>query len=61
MRTLAARQNRQTTLGKFHKIVQKRTLPLVEDVDIDGAPVAYSNVCSVQEFSVTLVHSFSLP
>ena len=48
VRTNAARQNHQTALGKFLKFVQKRTHPLVEDVEIDGALVAYPNDCSVK-------------
>ena len=47
-RTLAARRNYQTALGSFLKFVQKRTLPLAEDVKIDGALVAYSNDCFLQ-------------
>ena len=47
-RTVAARQNHQTALGKFLKFVQKSTLPLVENVEIDGALVAHSNACSAQ-------------
>ena len=48
VRTNTARQNHQTALGKFLKFVQKRTHPLVEDVEIDGALVAYPNDCFVQ-------------
>ena len=29
-------------------MLQKRTLPVVEDVEIDGALVAYSNDCFLQ-------------
>ena len=52
----AARRNCQTALESFLKCVQKRTLLLVEDVEIDGALVAYSN----DWFSVTIVHSVLL-
>ena len=41
-------RNDQTALGTFLKFVQERALPLVEDVEIDGALVAYSNDCFVQ-------------
>ena len=57
-RTLAARRNHQTAFWTFLKLVQERALPLVEDVEIDGALVAYSNDCFVQECSFTMVHSF---
>ena len=43
MRTLSARRNYQTAIGKFLKFVKERALPLDEDVEIDGALVAYSN------------------
>ena len=46
--TLAARRNDQTALGTFLKLVKARALPLVEDVEIDGALVAYSNDCFAQ-------------
>ena len=36
------------TLGAFLKFVEERALPLVEDVEVDGALVAYSNDCFVQ-------------
>ena len=45
--TLSATES-SNHLGKFLKFVQKRTLPLVEHVNVDGAQVTYSNVCSVQ-------------
>ena len=48
VKTLAARHNPKTSLGKFLMVVQMRALPLVEDVEVDGALVAYSNDCSVQ-------------
>ena len=48
VKTHAAKRNCQTTLGSFLKLVQKRTLPLVEDVKIHGALVAYSNDCLLQ-------------
>ena len=48
MKALAARRNHQTAPGKFLKFVLKRTLPRVEDVEIDGAVVAYSKDCFVQ-------------
>ena len=47
VRTLVARKHHQTARGKFLMFVQKRTLPLVEDVESDGALVAYSNDRSV--------------
>ena len=48
VRTLAARRNYQTALGTFFKFVKERAVPLVEDVEFDGALVAYSNDCFVQ-------------
>ena len=45
VRTLAARQNYQTALGTFHKPVKERALPLVEDVEIDGALVVERLLC----------------
>ena len=48
VRTPSARQSHQTARGKFLKFVLKRTLPLVEDAEIDGALIAYSNDCSDQ-------------
>ena len=53
--TLAARRNHQTALGTFLKCVKERALPLVEDVEVDGASVAYSNDCIVQRVQ----HHFS--
>ena len=47
VRALAAPWNYQTTMGTFFKFVEKRALPLVEDVEINGASVAYSNDCFV--------------
>ena len=46
--TLAARRSHQTALGTFLKFGKERALPLVEDVEIDGALVAYSNDCFIQ-------------
>ena len=40
--------NHQTALGTFLKSVKERALHLVEDVEVDGALVAYSNDCFVQ-------------
>ena len=40
VRPLAARWNYQTALGTFLKFVKELTLPLVKDVEIDGALVA---------------------
>ena len=40
--TLAARRVNQTTVGTFLKCVDENVLPLEEDVEIDGALVAYS-------------------
>ena len=48
VRTLVARKHHQTARGKFLMFVQQRTLPLVEDIESDGALVAYSNDRSVQ-------------
>ena len=48
VRTVAERRNYQTALGSFLKFVQKRTLPLVADGEIDAALVAYSNDCFLQ-------------
>ena len=48
VRTLAARRNYETALGTFLKFVKERALPLVEDVEIDGVLVAYSNDCFIQ-------------
>ena len=41
-------RNYQTTLGTFLKFVKERGLPLVEDIEIDGALFAYSNDWFVQ-------------
>ena len=41
VRALAARRNHQTALGKFRKFVLKRMLLVVDDVEIDGALVAW--------------------
>ena len=60
-KTFAARRNYQAALGTFLKIVNERALPLVEDVEINGSLVAYSNGCFVQRVSITMVHSFLLP
>ena len=49
VRTLTARRNYQTALGSLPESVQKRTPPLVEDGEIDGALVAYSNDWILQE------------
>ena len=43
-----ARRNHQTALGTFLTFGKDRTLHLVEDVEVDGALVAYSNDCFVQ-------------
>ena len=48
VRTLAARRNYETAFGTFLKFAKGRALPLVEEVEIDGALVAYSNHCFVQ-------------
>ena len=48
VRTLAARRNYQIALGTFLTFVKERPLPLVEDVDVDGALVVYSDDCCVQ-------------
>ena len=53
VRSLAERRDYQT-------VGRSSNFPLVEDVEIDGALVAYSNDCFVQEFSITMVHSFLL-
>ena len=45
VRTLPARRNHQTALGTFLKFVKERALPLVEDVEIHRALVAYSDDC----------------
>ena len=42
-RTLAARRSHQTALGTVRKCVKDRSLRLVENVEIDGAWVVYSN------------------
>ena len=47
-KTFAARRNHQTALGTFLKFGKERALHLAEDVEVDGAPVAYSNNCSGQ-------------
>ena len=60
VRTLAARQNPQTALGKFLKFVQKGTVLLVEDVEIDGAWSRIPTIAPLREFSITMVHSFLL-
>ena len=49
MRTLAAQWSSQIALATFLKSVKERLLPLVENVKIDGALVACSNDCFVQE------------
>ena len=46
--SIAARVIQQTALGTLFKFVKERTLQLVENVEIDGALVAYSNDCFVQ-------------
>ena len=48
VKTLAARWNYQTALGTSLRFVMQHAFPLVEDVEIDGALVAYSNDCFVQ-------------
>ena len=48
MKTHAARRNYQTALGTFFAFVKERALFLVEDVEIDGALIAYWNDCCVQ-------------
>ena len=60
VRTLAARQNPQSALGKFLKFVQKGTVLLVEDVEIDGAWSRIPTIAPLREFSITMVHSFLL-
>ena len=46
--TRSTAESSTTLLKKFLKLAPKRTLPLVEDVEIDGTLVAYSNECFVQ-------------
>ena len=47
-RTLAARRFYQTALRTFLKCVKENVLTLGEDVEIDGALVAYSRNCFLQ-------------
>ena len=49
VRTLEARQNSQNAFGSFLECVKERVLPLVDDVEIDGALVAHSNERFVQK------------
>ena len=58
VRTLAARRNHPTALGTFLKFGKERALHLVEDVEVEGSLVAYSNDCSVQGVQHHMVHSF---
>ena len=60
VKTLVARENHQTTLGKFFNFEQKRTLPLVEPVKIDGALLRIPTFAPFMEFSIT-IHSSLLP
>ena len=55
VRTLPARRNHQTALGTFTKFVKERALPLVEDVEIHRALVAYSDDCFVHRVQLTCV------
>ena len=62
MRTFAARRNyHQTAFGTFLKFVKERALPLVGDVEIDVALVAYSYFALSREVIITMVRSFLLP
>ena len=61
VRTLAARRFYQTALETFLKCVKERVLPLIEDVEIDGALVAYLSIALPREFPITMVRSFLLP
>ena len=57
VRALAARQNCRTALRTFQKFAKERMLPLVGDVEIDGALVPYPNDCFVQGVQHHMVHS----
>ena len=45
VRTLAARRSYQTALGTFIKCVKERALPMVKDVEIDGASSWFTASC----------------